>query len=247
MGDRSVPDIGRLTLTVKTEDIIHDATEFRDGRTENAKNYKNKKSESALILMVRYNKLTVDQLKRFLENCDPNYYSPITEKSAFSYAVEQKNLTFAQVLLNKMSGKNESDREYLQRDLENLSKQLDLNSEIFKIACKDYHGKEIYNERVDSKEFISAIADALIDKKTIDKKKTSQKGYFLKRGNATLRRSGTNVTVQENNHDFKRKQFLRHFSTILYYKWKEEYKSLYEVQAMWVSFTEDDKKKSKSL
>ena len=65
MVDASVPDNRRLTLTVKTKVIISDAIELRDGRTENLKNDKNKELENALILMVRYNKLTVDQLKRF--------------------------------------------------------------------------------------------------------------------------------------------------------------------------------------
>lgn len=51
--DASVPDNRRLTLTVKTKVIISDAIEFRNGRTENLKNDKNKELENALILMVR--------------------------------------------------------------------------------------------------------------------------------------------------------------------------------------------------
>ena len=54
--------------------------------------------------MVRHNIFThVDQWKCFLDKADPNYYSPETKKSALICAVEQKNLIFAQVLLNKMS------------------------------------------------------------------------------------------------------------------------------------------------
>ena len=232
MVDASVPDNRRLTLTVKKKVIISDAIELRDGRKENLKNDMNKELENALILMVRYNKLTVDQLKRFLEKCDPNYYSPVTKKSAFSYSVEKKKLIFAQVLLDKMSGKNENNREHFQRDLKTFSEQLDFNSEIFKTACKDYYGKTTYDHRVDSQKFVSDIAEALIVGKTIP-----PKGYILKRDKVTLQRNRANLTVQENDHNLKRKQFLNHFSTLLYYKWKAEYTSLQEVQAMWVSYT----------
>lgn len=87
--------------------------------------------------MVRHNMFTyVDQLKCFLDNADPSYYSPKTKKSAFLYAVDQKNLIFAQVLLNKMPGKNENPREYFQSDLKCFSEQLVFNSPPFKKSLR---------------------------------------------------------------------------------------------------------------
>ena len=53
MGESSVPDIEKHTLKKKTKAIISDATDFRDERTNNLTNDKNKKLEDALILMVR--------------------------------------------------------------------------------------------------------------------------------------------------------------------------------------------------
>lgn len=43
--------------------------------------------------------------------------------------------------------------------------------------------------------------------------------------------------------NLKRVQFLRHFSTFLFYKWKVEHKTLQEVHVMWVCYTQNNEKK----
>ena len=86
-----------------------------------------KTQEDLLTSMVKEKRLVqVDELKILTNTSDPNYYSPLTNKSAFSYAVEYKNIDFALLLLNKMKGEYENEKgEYLQRDLKNLSELFD--------------------------------------------------------------------------------------------------------------------------
>ena len=227
-----------LNIRTKTEDILIKTKTFVDAYREvrELKNENDENEEDALTLMVKHKKVTeVDELKPFLNIFDPNYYSQLTGKSAFSYAVEQNNLVFAQVLLDKMSGKNEETREYFLRDLSNFGKQCTFESEIFRSACSTYHNlissspDRDYNHSVDSEPFISAIANTLVYKDG-----TVQEGHMSKNGK---------VAFQINNQDFQRKQFLRHFSTLLYCKWKKENRDLAEVQAMWVFNTQEGKAK----
>ena len=84
-----------------------------------------------------------------------------------------------------------------------------------------------YNHSLDSQPFISAMAKTLVCKDGTDKG-----GHMSKNGK---------VAFQINNQDFQRKQFLRHFSTLLYCKWKKE--GLAEVQSMWVVNTQKGKAK----
>ena len=76
-----------------------------------------KTQEDLLTSMVKEKRLVqVDELKILTNTSDPNYYSPLTNKSAFSYAVEYKNIDFALLLLNKMKGEYENEKgEYFQR------------------------------------------------------------------------------------------------------------------------------------
>ena len=227
-----------LNIRTKTEDILIKTKTFLDAYTElrELKNEKDENKEDTLTLMVKHKKVTeADELKPFLDIFDPNYYSPLTSKSAFSYAVEQNNLVFAQVLLVKMSGKNEETREYFLRDLSNLGKQCTFESEIFKSACRTYHNLSSsspdrdYNHSLDSELFISTMAKTLVYKD-----ETVQEGHMSKNGK---------VAFQIKNQDFQRKQFLRHFSTLLYCKWKNENGDLAEVQSMWVFNTQEGKAK----
>ena len=95
-------------MLIKTKTFVGAYRELRELKNENDEN-----QEDVLTLMVKNKEVTeVDELKLFLDTFDPNYYSPWTNKSALSYAVEQNNLIFAQVLLYKMSGKNEETRKY---------------------------------------------------------------------------------------------------------------------------------------
>ena len=211
-------------MLIKTKIFVDAYRELKELKNENDEN-----EEDALTLMVRHKEVTeVDELKTCLDIFDPNYYSPRTGKSALSYALEQNNLIFAQVLLDKMSGKNEETRKYFLRDLSNFGKKCTYESEIFKSACRTYHNlissspNRDYNHSLDSEFFISAMTKTLIYKDG-----TAQEGHVLKNGNMAL---------QINNQDFQRKQFLRHFSTLLYYKWKNKNRDLVEVQAMWVFY-----------
>ena len=226
-----------LNIRTKTEDMLFKTKTFVDAYRE-LKELKNEndEKEDALTLMVKHKKVTeVDELKTCLDIFDPNYYSPRTGKSALSYAVEQNDLIFAQVLLDKMSGKNEETRKYFLRDLSNFGKQCTYESETFKSACRTYHNlvssslNRDYDHSLDSELFISAMTKTLIYKAG-----TAREGHVLKNGNMTL---------QINNQDFQRKQFLRHFSTLLYYKWKKENRDLVEVQAMWVFYSQEGKAK----
>ena len=224
-----------LGIQDKGDDILLKiAKTFLDTYRElkNLKKISDVNEEDALTLMVKHEKSNkVDELKPFLGVFDTNYYSKLTGNSAFSYAVEQNNLIFAEALLDKMSGKNEETREFFQRDLSNLSKQCTNESEIFKEASKNYF-KIIssstcrdYDHSQDCQLLISAMTKALIYKEG-----AAQEGCMLRNGK---------VTLQINNQDFQQKQFLRHFSTLLYRKWKEENRELAEVQAMWVFYPQD--------
>ena len=83
----------------------------------------------------------VDELEVLTNTSDPNYYSPFTKNSAFSYAVEYKNIDFALVLLNKMKGKYEYEKgKYFQRDLKNLSELF--GSDLFKTAYEENKSDE---------------------------------------------------------------------------------------------------------
>ena len=228
-----------LNFRTKTLDILIKTKTFVDAYRElkELKNENDEKEEDALTLMVKHEKVTeIDELKTCLDIFDPNYYSPRTGKSALSYAVEQNNLIFAKVLLHKMSGKNEETRKYFLRDLSNFGKQCTYESETFKSACRTYHSlvssspDRDYNHSLDSELFISAMTKSLVYTDG-----TLHEGHHvLKNGK---------VAFQMNNQDFQRKQFLRHFSTLLYYKWKMENKDLVEVQAMWVLYPQDVKAK----
>ena len=90
--------------------------------------------EDLLTSMVKEKRLIrIDELEDFLKIFDPNYYSPLTSNSAFSYAVKHKNIDFALHILEKMKGEypNKPD-EYFQRDLEKLSELFE--SDLFKNA-----------------------------------------------------------------------------------------------------------------
>ena len=71
-------------------------------------------------------------------------------------------------------------------------------------------------------------------KTLVYKNGTVQEGHMSKNGK---------VAFQIKNQDFQRKQFLRHFSTLLYCKWKNENGGLAEVQSMWVFNTQEGKAK----
>ena len=151
-------------ILIKTKTFVDAYRQLRELRNENDEN-----EEDALTLMVKHEKFNkVDELKPFLGIFDPNYYSKLTGNSAFSYAVEQNNLIFAEALLDKMSGKNEETREFFQRDLSNLGKQFTNESEIFKEVCKNYFRISSsstcrdYDHSEDCQLLISAMAKALI-------------------------------------------------------------------------------------
>ena len=100
-------------ILIKTKTFVDAYRQLRELRNENDEN-----EEDALTLMVKHEKFNkVDELKPFLGIFDPNYYSKLTGNSAFSYAVEQNNLIFAEALLDKMSGKNNSliNQKYLKK------------------------------------------------------------------------------------------------------------------------------------
>ena len=90
--------------------------------------------EDLLTSMVKENRLIrIDELEDLLKKFDPDYYSPLTSNSAFSYAVKHENIEFALHILEKMKGEysNKPDQ-YFQRDLEKLSELFE--SDLFKIA-----------------------------------------------------------------------------------------------------------------
>ena len=90
--------------------------------------------EDLLTSMVKEKRLIrIDELEDFLKKFDPNYYSPLTSYSAFSYAVKHKNIKSALHILEKMKGVYSSKPDqYVQRDLEKLSELF--GSDLFKNA-----------------------------------------------------------------------------------------------------------------
>ena len=92
--------------------------------------------------MVRKSQIDqVDELEVLTNASDPNYYSPFTKNSAFSYVVEYKNIDFALLLLNKMKGEYEYEKgKYFQRDLKNLSELF--GSDLFKTAYEENKSDE---------------------------------------------------------------------------------------------------------
>ena len=90
--------------------------------------------EDLLTLLVKEKILIqTDELEDFLTHFNPDYYSPLTSNSAFSYAVKQENVEFALHILEKMKGgyPNKPDQ-YFQRDLDKLSELF--KSDLFKKA-----------------------------------------------------------------------------------------------------------------
>ena len=153
-------EMENLNIQTETEDILKKMKTFLTVLRE-LENEKDENKEDALILMVKHKEVTateVKELKLLLDIFDPNYYSPVTKKSALSYAVEQNNLIFAQVLLDKMSGKNEKTHEYFLRDLSNFGKQCTFESEIFKSACKTHHISHFLQPRQRLQSFIRLTA-----------------------------------------------------------------------------------------
>ena len=93
--------------------------------------------EDLLTLMVKEKRLKqIDELEDFLKKFSPDYYSPLTSNSAFSYAVKHENIEFALNILDKMKGEypNKPDQ-YFQRDLEKLSELFE--TDLFKKAYEN--------------------------------------------------------------------------------------------------------------
>ena len=60
-------------------------------------------------LLVKEKRLIkIDELEGFLKKFGPDYYSPLTSNSAFSYAVKYENINFALHILEKMKGQYEN-------------------------------------------------------------------------------------------------------------------------------------------
>lgn len=144
-----------------------------------------KTQEDLLTSMVKEKRLVqVDELKILTNTSDPNYYSPLTNKSAFSYAVEYKNIDFALLLLNKMKGEYENEKgEYFQRDLKNLRELFD--PDLFKTAYEE--------KKSDEDNLIVQWAKAL----TIEESFT-QRGSRLKNGKVN-----TGNTYPFSNYDYE--------------------------------------------
>ena len=88
--------------------------------------------EDLLTWMVKEKILIqIEELEDFLKIFNPDYYSPLTSNSAFSYAVKHENIEFALHILEKMKGEYRNNQ-YFQRDLEKLSDLFD--SYLFKRA-----------------------------------------------------------------------------------------------------------------
>ena len=122
--------------------------------------------------MVKEKRLVqVHELEVLMNTSDPNYYSPLTKKSAFSYAVRYMNINFALLLLKRMKGEYENKQaEYFRKDLENLSELFDSES-----------SKTAYQDSIsDEDDLIVRMAKAL----TIEESFT-QKGCRLKNGKIT--------------------------------------------------------------
>ena len=117
--------------------------------------------EDLLTSMVKEKRLIrIDELEDFLKKFDPNYYSPLTSNSAFSYAVKHENIEFALHILEKMKGEypNKLDQ-YFQRDLEKLSELF--GSDLFK---KAYETNKNYKNGKD--DLIVRMAKALTVEET---------------------------------------------------------------------------------
>ena len=128
--------------------------------------------EDLLTLMVKEKRLVqIHELEVLMNTSDSNYYSPLTKKSAFSYAVRYMNINFALLLLKRMKGEYENKQaEYFRKDLENLSELFDSES-----------SKTAYQDSIsDEDDLIVRMAKAL----TIEESFT-QKGCRLKNGKIT--------------------------------------------------------------
>ena len=90
--------------------------------------------EDHLIIIVKKRKpIKPDVLEHLLNNFDPNYYSVVTENSAFSYAVQHENIELVLLILQKMTEEyQDKQNKFFQRDLRNLSRIFD--SELFRKA-----------------------------------------------------------------------------------------------------------------
>ena len=120
-----------------------------------------------------------------------------------------------------MSEEDETTREYFPQDLKDLSKQFIYESPAFQNNLMDYCREEFHDHSFGLEKFIYTTAEVLTCEE-----KTLQKGHMLK---------SNRVALQRNNQDLRRKSFLRHFSTLLYYKLREKYEKMTKVQVMWLS------------
>lgn len=107
------------------------------------------------------------------------------------------------------------------KDLKDLSKQFIYESQAFQNNLMDYCREEFHDHSFGLEKFIYTTAEILTCEE-----KTLQKGHMLK---------SNRVALQRNNQDLRRKSFLRHFSTLLYYKLREKYEKMTKVQVMWLS------------
>ena len=102
--------------------------------------------ENLLTLMVKEKRLKqIDELESFLKKFNPNYYSPLTSNSAFSYAVKHENIEFALHILEKMKGEYPNKaHQYFQRDLVKLSElfESDLFKRAYETDKKNKNGKD---------------------------------------------------------------------------------------------------------
>ena len=79
-------EMENLNIRTETEDILKKMKTFLTVLRE-LENEKDENKEDALILMVKHKEVTVTEvkeLKLLLDIFDPNYYSPVTKKSALS-------------------------------------------------------------------------------------------------------------------------------------------------------------------
>ena len=100
-------------------------------------------------LLVKEKRLIkIDELEGFLKKFGPDYYSPLTSNSAFSYAVKHENINFALHILEKMKGQYENKQgQYFQRDLEKLSELFE--SDLFESAYEtDKNNKNGQNDLI---------------------------------------------------------------------------------------------------
>lgn len=88
--------------------------------------------------------------------------------------MEQNNLPFSLVLLDKMSEEDETTREYFPQDLKDLSKQFIYESPAFQNNFMDYCREEFHDHSVGLEKFIYTTAEILTCEE-----KTLQKGHML--------------------------------------------------------------------